>query len=88
MGEYKPELIKKASYDPRFIYNRHFIVADVDKAFLDKYHIVAYVNDFKKMVRTKQPAFFAEVGNLNLYPNYRKIAVYDIYDFIPKENNQ
>lgn len=83
---YNPELIKKASYDPRFIYNRHFIVADVNKEFLDKHHIIAYVNDFKKMCRTKKPAFYAEAGNLNTCKNYRKIAVYDINDFIPKEN--
>lgn len=86
MGEYDPALIKKASYDQRFEYGRHFIVADVDKAFLEKYHIVAYVNDFKKLVRSKQPAFYAEAGNLNAYSSYRKIAVYDIHDFVPQNN--
>lgn len=82
--EYNPELVKKASYDKRFEYGRHFIVADVNKAFLEKHHIVAYVNEFKKMVRTKKPAFYAEAGNLNTCKNYRKIAVYDIRDFVPQ----
>lgn len=84
---YDPSKVLKASYDPRFDYTRHFIMADIDKAFLDKHKIVAYVNDFKARVRKSKPVFYALAGNLQLAKNYRQIAVYDIYDFVPKEEH-
>lgn len=78
---YDASLVLKASYDPKFDYKRHFIMGDIDKAFLDKHGIKAYVNDFKARVRKAKPAFFAMAGNLQLAKNYRQIAVYDINDF-------
>ena len=78
---YDKSLVLKASYDPRFDYTRHFIMADIDKAFLDKNSIEMPVNDFKAWVRKTKPAFFALAGNLNHARNYRQIAVFDINEF-------
>ena len=84
---YDPSKVLKASYDSRFDYTRHFIMADIDKAFLEKHHITDYVNDFKARVRKSKPAFYAMAGNIQVARNYRQIAVYDINNFKSKEES-
>lgn len=80
-SDYDKSLILKASYDPRFDYKRHFIMADINKEFLDKHNIEIPIDEFKVWVRKSKPSFYALAGNLNKARNYRQIAVFDIEDF-------
>ena len=67
--------------DPR-VKSNHFILSEINRAFMEKHGIEGMVEDFKERVRNSRYEFKAVTGNTK--KGTQRTKVYDINKFIQK----